>query len=498
MSQAPHRIVILGGGTAGWMAANLMVKQWRPERVQVTVVESPEIGIIGVGEGSTPTLKRFFKKIEVPESRWMPRCNATYKLNIRFAGWSPNSGADDYSHPFISQLDSFNERAFVVNCRTRRLGLDVTTRPDLFLLNGVLARQNKGPLTPASFPFRMEYGYHFDSGLLGQFLAQLAVGRGVRHLQAKVVAAERNAAGDIDHLLCADGARVEADFFVDCSGFTSLLLQQTLGVKFNSFKSNLFNDAAVVMPTDKSAQLPVETLSQALSNGWCWHIPLTNRTGNGYVYSSDFISADDAETELRAHLGMLDRDVPARHLKMKVGQLAQHWSHNCLGLGLAQGFIEPLEATALHLVQLSVEDFIRQYDEAEFSNRGQEAFNRSCSERFERVRDYIVAHYKLNSRNDSDYWRANRDHNNISDSLYQLLQVWFQQGDMAAEFARQKIDSHFGILSWHCLLAGYGTFPGLAAGQPGQGDLYHEREIGAFLQGCSLNFASHEQCLAQR
>jgi len=275
----PLNIVILGGGTAGWMAASLFANKWLAKEYQgrpvtITLVESPEVAIVGVGEGSTPTLKRFFQQLNVAESAWMARCNATYKINIRFDGWSPKSGIDSYSHPFTSQVDTFTSRAFIVNSRTRRLGLDTHTQPDDFILNGVLAKQGKGPLTPDNFPFQMEYGYHFDAHLLGEFLTELAVNKGVKHLREHVVGVERHANGDIDCIKTKSGQTIQGDFFVDCTGFSALLMQKTLGVNFHSYKDNLFNDSALVMPTPISETIPVQTVSTALSAGWCWQIPL--------------------------------------------------------------------------------------------------------------------------------------------------------------------------------------------------------------------------------
>ena len=309
----PLNIIILGGGTAGWMAANLFIKNWSYKNVSITLVESPNIGIIGVGEGSTPILKRFFKTIEVNESEWMPRCNATYKLNIRFKGWSPH-GATEYSHPFISQLDTFTQRAFTVNCLTRRLGLDVHTCPEDFLLNGVLAKYGKGPLTTENFPFRMEYGYHFDSALLGSFLAELAVARGVFHRQEKISRASRAENGDIAALVNESGEHIQGDVFIDCSGFASVLMQKTLAVSFKSYKDNLFNDSAVVMPSPITEKIPSETKAETMSAGWCWAIPLTSRFGNGYVYSSDFISTENAEIEFRRHLGLEHSKIGRAHV----------------------------------------------------------------------------------------------------------------------------------------------------------------------------------------
>lgn len=480
-------IVILGGGTAGWMAANLFAKHWAPDQVRISLIESPAIGIIGVGEGSTPSLKHFFEKLDIAETEWMPRCNATYKLNIRFSGWSPASGVNSYSHPFFSQLDSFTQDAFFVNCHTRRLGLAVNTTPEDFFINGVLAQQHKLPMPASNFVFDMQYGYHFDSHLLGSYLAERAQQQGVLLRRETIVNVHRQDMGDIAALQTESGEIIAGDFFVDCSGFASVLMQNTLGVKFQSFKDNLFNDSAVVMPTPIAKKIPLETHAQALSAGWCWKIPLTNRFGNGYVYSSDFISQEQAEAEFRAHVGARDTD-ECRHLKMRVGQLESHWSHNCLGLGLSQGFIEPLEATALHLVQTAIESFIDYFTQGNFTVQERNRFNKDIHERFTRVRDYIVAHYKLNTRNDSDYWRANRDNMNLSDSLLHILDTWYRCGDLAAEIHRQQLSSHFGVASWHCLLAGYGAFPACAPNQPGKGDHYVEQKISQKLQSWALNF----------
>lgn len=488
---APIRLAIVGGGTAGWMAANLLAQRWPDRRAHVLLVEAPEIGTIGVGEGSTPSLKRFFEVLGIAEAEWMPACNATYKVNIRFAGWSPGAGIADYSHPFTTQVDIHTEDAFTRNCGNRRLGHDVPVRPDDFFLNGVLAAQRKAPVAPDHFPFRMEYGYHFDSGLLGQFLRSRAVANGVEHVARQVIGIERAENGDVAALNTREGERIAADWFIDCSGLSALLMEGALGVPFHGFGANLFNDSAVVLPTAAPPSPFPETRATALSNGWAWAIPLTNRVGNGYVYSADFLSADAAETELRAHLGLLDSDVAARHLRFRVGQLDRHWERNCIAIGLSQGFIEPLEATALHLVLGTVEAFIKQLEAGDFTARYRAEFNAEITERIERVRDYIVAHYKLNTRDDSDYWRANRENDALSPALAQILDCWFGRRDLVALLDGQRGHSHFGSASWHCLLAGYGAFPGLAATQRDDVDFYRDRDIARFLHGCALNFDDH-------
>jgi hypothetical protein len=319
---------------------------------------------------------------------------------------------------------------------------------------------------------------------------------GVVHRQALVERVEQHESGDIRALHTREGEAIGGDFFVDSTGFVSLLMQKTLGVGFKSFSSNLFNDSAVVMPTAHAAPYRPETRSVALSAGWCWHIPLTSRVGNGYVYSSRYLDPDAAETEFRRHLGLLEADVPVRHLKMRVGQVERHWSHNCLALGLSGGFIEPLEATALHLVQVGIESFITRFNQSRFTADSRDDYNRYMDNRFERVRDYIVAHYRLNSRTDSPYWLDNARNDNLSGMLRRVLDAWYRRADLAVELDRLKLDSHFGVMSWHCLLAGYGAFPDLAPGQPpkGTGDRHVELGLGEFLRRCARNFADVADC----
>jgi hypothetical protein len=269
-------------------------------------------------------------------------------------------------------------------------------------------------------------------------------------------------------------------------------------VPFCSFKSNLFNDAAVTLPTPMSEAVPVETRSTALSNGWAWSIPLTNRFGNGYVYSRDFLDPDAAELELRRHLGLVDAAVEARHLRFEVGQLARHWERNCIAIGLAQGFIEPLEATALHLVLNTVDLFITHWERGDYTDAYHNDFNAVITGRVSSVRDYIVAHYKLNTRDDTEYWRANRANSDQSDALKHIIEAWDRKADLAAELSRLAQASHFGSLSWHCLLAGYGRFPKRLQTAPATVDFHEARGIGAFLAGCSLNFQRQSEVLASR
>lgn len=496
MSEAPRNIVILGGGTAGWMAANLLAHHLGPA-VAVTVVESPDIGIVGVGEGSTPQLKAFFDTLGIAEADWMPRCNATYKTGIGFHGWSEMPGFDSYFHPFPTELDGFTAPAFFVNAYARRHDADVWAHPDRFFLPATLAARRLAPLAPRHFPFGIGYGYHFDAHLVGAFLRDHAVGLGVRHLQRRVVDVVV-VDGDVSHCVADDGTSIAGDFFVDCSGFRSIISQGALGVKFLSFADNLFNDSAVVIPTEPDPRgTNCQTLSIAMRHGWAWDIPLTTRTGDGYVYASGYCSAHEAEAELRTRLGLLDAPVAARHLKMKVGRVADSWAGNCLALGLAQGFIEPLEATALHIVQVTVEGFLYAWRDGGYTPKLRTEFNRMIAARYEGIRDYIVCHYRMNRRTDTDYWRDNAANNHLSDSLKALITCWFTGNDLEKKVIEQGIAAYYPPQSWHCLLAGYGLFPDparLSADVPRPPT--DMASIDEFVARCAMNFPSHDDALA--
>ncbi|MBL4673288.1 MAG: tryptophan 7-halogenase [Arenicella sp.] len=503
-----YKILILGGGTAGWMAANLFAKNCantvvNGRRIEISVVESPEIGIVGVGEGSTPQLKALFDHLEIAESDWMPKCNATYKNGISFKGWSGKKGFEEYFHPFPAKTDRDTAQAFVYNSYLRRHNIDVEVQPNKFFLPAYLAASKRGPKPDRNFPFAVSYGYHFDAYLVGEVLKANAIKLGVGHIQATIDDVIVSPTGDIQSLKSNDGQRHQADFFVDCSGFSGVLIGKALKVPFNSFAENLFNDSAVVMPTDVSKPVASQTTAVAMSAGWAWSIPLANRTGNGYVYSRGHIDSDAAETELRASLGLLDSELQARHLKMRVGQRQQHWSGNCLAVGLSQGFIEPLEATALHLAQDTIQGFISLFNAGKLSDLDKTEFNQSISSKFEGIRDYIVCHYKVNSRagglsEGHHYWRDCAENTNLSPSLQSLLSVWHAGEDISLEIERQGIGRHYPVISWHCLLSGYGVFPSTdrLIRDDSRSQRFNMAEVIEFNRSCALNFKSHHEQLS--
>jgi 2-polyprenyl-6-methoxyphenol hydroxylase-like FAD-dependent oxidoreductase len=497
MRKGTKSFVILGGGTAGWIAANMLAQGWEDQDYDITLVESPDIGIIGVGEGSTPPLKKFLDYIGVEETDWMSQCDATYKTGITFRHWSTRPGFEEYFHPFQGQPDDYSVPAFYHNSFLRRQGVDLDGHPSQFFLEWYLAKQRQAPVAPPNFPFRMAYGYHFNSGLLGMFLREWAAKRGVKYRQATVTDVVLDEYGYIDCLKTDSEETIKADFYIDSTGFRSQLLQQALGVPFESCEEVLFNDSAVVFPTDPDENPEPQTISTALKYGWAWKIPLTTRFGNGYVYSAKYVDDDEAEREFREHLGLLDSDLEARRLKFKVGRVREHWVKNCLAVGLSQGFIEPLEATALDMVQETVFRFVEAAMKGDMSDQYRDEFNTRISKRFDAVRDYIVCHYRINTREDTDYWRDAGSNEKISRSLHEILTGWIQGKNITDELERQNLDAYFPSMSWNCLLAGKGIYPTDEKVRPGN-ELAHKydlKDIEKYLQGCALNFPSHQEQL---
>ena len=494
MAAAPKSVIILGGGTAGWMTAHLLHKRWSGQGTKVSLIESKQIGIIGVGEGSTPQLKAFFDEIGVAEADWMPRCNATYKAGIEFTGWSDRAGFERYFHPFRTELDGFTQRKFFHAARARRTGRDMPAHPDPFFVPTRIAREGLAPLAPANFPFFVSYGYHFDAHLIGAFLADLGTKRGIGHIEARIEAVEVDDQGNVAALVADDGRRFEADLFADASGFRAAIIEGALGEPHRPFAENLFNDRAVVAPTPHEAG-PIHpcTRSIARSAGWIWQIPLTNRMGNGYVYSSRYIDEDDAAAELRAHLG-LGEDAEVRHLKMKCGRIERSWVRNCLAVGLAQGFLEPLEATALHVVLATVNLFLDAWE-----TDAREAFNAAIARRYEGIRDYLVCHYRTAQRRDTDYWRDATSTEALSDSLKAVITAWFTGADLEEEVMRQDIAGYYSPVSWNCMLAGYGNFPDETMLKPPGADIapVDMAEVERFVAGCAMNFPSHADALGR-
>jgi 2-polyprenyl-6-methoxyphenol hydroxylase-like FAD-dependent oxidoreductase len=493
-----QHIVVVGGGTAGWMTALLLSASTFGARLKVTVLESPTAEVVGLGEGSTPWLRGFFDSLDIAESAWMPACDATYKCGITFDGWSTRPGYESWFHPFASMLDELTLPQFLRNVHARLNGADVDAHPDRFFMSRRLAVDGLAPRPVREFPFDIGYGYHVDATRLAAFLRARALQRGVVHVARGLNSAALDERGDIRSLELEGGDRLAADFFIDCSGVASLLIGKALRTPYVSFSNALFNDAAIAVATPHGdGPLTSQTVSTTMRHGWAGQIPLASRNSTGYVYSSAHVSADAAETELRAHLGLLDADVPAQHLKLRVGRHEKHWNRNCVAIGPAQGSVEPLEATDLQFVQRAAASFVDVLERGDLGDAAQAAFNDGLNAQVDGVRDFIVTHYKSNTRTDTDYWRANAANDALSERLQLLLRTWLSAQPIAPGIENGSVGTGYATLSWYCLLAGVGLFP---APQPPRGPA--PQDAGADVAGIANlmlrsapNFPDHRAAL---
>ncbi len=489
----PRKILIVGGGTSGWMTAALLATRWKDENVAIQLIESESIGTIGVGEGSTPKMRRFFDSLNIAESEWMPRCNATYKCGIRFPSWSTRDGFKSYYHPFFSQKDDASVRAFFQNATLRSKNYNGYAHPDAFFVSNFLASKRLAPTPGGNTDYHTDYAYHFDASLMGEFLREFSKNNNVSHISDTVHEVLCSENGDIRGVKTDQHGTISADFFIDCTGFAGLIINKTLDVQFLPYKDFLFNDAAVALPTDINLKngLPAQTVSKALKNGWMWNIPLTNRFGNGYVYSSDFTDRDSAENELRMQLGLTDDRVEARHLKMRVGRSAICWKRNCIAIGLSQGFIEPLEATALMIVQDTAELFAKNIEVSGNTEKSRTEVNTKVNSIFDGVRNYVQMHYKLNTRSDTAYWLENRKNTAISDDVTNILNIWDKGGDLLAELRGQASRLVYSPTSWYCILAGMGRFRSKPRRPKPNIQHYSQKEAQEYSESFTEHFPPH-------
>lgn len=476
----PEKIVIVGGGSAGWMAASVFLRSFGRQGSDITLIESSNVPTIGVGEGTTPLFRRFLYFVGIPEAEFMSACHATYKHGINFPGWTNSEEFHTYFHPFNTPDYTQYDENFFQNCNLRRKGQPANTDPEDFFFGAEMARQRKSPAGPPPCnPNRVGYAYHFDAGLLAEFLKQRAIEQGITHIVDDVTDVFRKDDGDISHLVTAGNGDLAADFFVDCTGFARKLIGKTLDTEFISYKPRLFNDRAVVMrtPLPEQEDIPPFTESRALKCGWAWRIPLVSRIGWGYVYSEDYTTQDNAEQELRDLIGEEANDQQARHLKMQVGRVSEHWKNNCVAIGLSQGFIEPLEATALGLTQFSINRFVAYYNEGGYQPGYRDEFNTVINRAFDSTLDYIQMHYILNTREDTRYWHDCRNNENISDTMRRVLDGWDRVSEDFSSVLDEHVTGSYSPYSWYCILSGMGRFSDETRGQSVQHDVNPYRDI---------------------
>ena len=418
-------VVIVGGGSAGWMTASYLAKQNRD--LQITVIESTDIPVIGVGEATIAILARFLSRIGLKDRDWMPQCNAAYKYAIRFDDW--HQIGDQYWHPF-ENIPYYNSKInlasywWYLKARENQLGDRTSLYSDCFL--GVdLLKENKIIRQPGANDFfdafeigseahayshRVPYAYHFDAGLFGQYLkTHIAKPSGVEHFIDEIKQVILDEQGFITCLDTKKGNQIEADLFIDCSGFQSLLLDKTFKEPFQSYSDTLFCDRAIAMQipyVDRAMELHPYTTATAITSGWIWNTPLTSRIGTGYVYCSSFESESEAEKNYRNYLGA-DRvaDLSARHIKIRVGKHKRTWVKNCVAIGLSSGFVEPLESTGIHFIHTAVEKLSVALSGGFYTSGDMSAYNWFIDAVMEEVRQFLGIHYGLTAREDTPFWK---------------------------------------------------------------------------------------------
>lgn len=447
-----REIVIVGGGTAGWMAAAYLSKM--VEGAKITLVESEEIGTVGVGEATIPYLRAFHVELGIDENEFMSATQATFKLGIEFVNWGQIG--DSYIHGFggLGQ-DVGNIKFSQYWLRQHQLGQAAPL--ENYAINLAAARANKFIRARTDMPDsplgKIAHAFHFDAMLYAKFLRKYAQQMGVQRIEGKVVGATQRADdGFIDELVFEDGRRLGGDLFIDCSGFRGLLIEQVLKTGYEDWSHWLPVDSAWAVPCESAGALLPYTRATAHEAGWQWRIGLQNRIGNGHVFSSRFTSAAAAAQTL---MGNLDGKALAepRLLKFTTGKRNKVWNKNVVALGLASGFMEPLESTSIHLVESTLVRLISLFPDRGFAAADMDEFNRQADFDYVTIRDFLIAHYKVTQRNDSEFWNHVRLMA-VPDSLQARLDLFESKGRFFKNGTELFADD-----SWFTVLFGQGLRP---------------------------------------
>ena len=443
-----RRIAIVGGGTAGWMAASALARILGPGTA-IELIESAEIGTVGVGEATIPPILDFLRFLGIDRNDFVTHTQATYKLGIGFRDWV--RPGHQYWHPFGlfgAQLNRLPFYHYWHKAKAQGLAPEVNH----FSLETALAEANKFifPQNTMGVAPDLKFALHFDAVLVARYLRRYAEHLGVVRLERKVVGATQRDDGFIDELVFENGERLRADLYIDCSGFRGLLIEDTLKTGYEDWTRYLPCDRAVAMPTAIQGPRTPYTLSTARPAGWQWRIPLQQRVGNGYVYCSSHVSDDAALQDLLGVLGQEPLADP-RFLRFVTGRRKVFWNRNCVALGLASGFLEPLESTSIHLVASGLYNLLDHFPDRTFDPANIAHYNAQLLQEFDRVRDFIVLHYCATQRTDSPLWQYCSTMP-IPDSLAERMELYRRTGRIF-----QQQHELFSDLSWFFVMDGLGV-----------------------------------------
>jgi tryptophan halogenase len=471
MSNQIEQLTIVGGGTAGWLTALMLQTALnanpKEKQIKITLVESPTIPTIGVGEATLITLPETLQDFGINEREFMQRCNASFKLAVRFADWFTDTSGQRpvFYHPFNSPPTCAGKSPayYYRKYGPPKPGMSLV---DSIVPNVAILRSMKAPrqMDSPDYGRHVNYAYHLDAALFADFLRDLAIHRGLIHVRDDVLDVEKDKRGYITALTLKKNGRHPAELVIDCTGFRGVVHSKISEDPFVSFGDCLLNDRAVAVQIPHRNPKKIEpcTRATALSGGWVWRVPLFSRVGTGYVYSSAFKSDDEAHDEFLSHLrtsGDLPADAPdpdTRVLKMNVGYRKNAWVKNCIAIGLSAGFVEPLEATAIHTIEISARWLLMNFPTKEISPPLVQQYNALSSGLFETIRDFIQVHY-LKSNRFEPYWRATREDVKVSDVLKWRLDMWHSR--LPEEFDTRS-DSLFTNWNYIFILEPKGHFSG--------------------------------------
>jgi tryptophan halogenase len=439
----PKRLLIVGGGSAGWMAAAYLdaaLNRGGRRVVDVTLVESPDVPRIGVGEATVPSINHILAVIGLEEREFLRRVDGSLKQAIRYDNWLLNRG-ETYYHPFNRYRESPVDRTtrrWLKSDRSIPFAATVSAQP-------ALCQANLAPAMLAAWDFGppLSYAYHMNALKFADYLCEVATARGVTHYLDHVTEVEMHENGDIRAINTRDGLRLEADLYIDCTGFAALLIEKKLGVGWVDCSQWLLNNRAITMAVPCDTYYPgyirPYTTATALSSGWVWQIPLQDKRSLGYVHSSAYIDEDAARDELRAFEGAHAAELDTRTIRFKVGHRQKAWVRNCIAIGLAANFIEPLESTGLYLSDLASVMLTEHFPQGGDMDALMLRFNRIMANRFYEILDFINLHFCLSRRTDTEYWREVRKPHRINDRLAAKLEYWRKKPPSPSDFEDMRI-----------------------------------------------------------